>query len=54
MDAYEKMAKKLMEKFMDAYTDGFCALLQKQVDAVVDELKGGEQRCHTTMTETNL
>lgn len=43
MNAYEKMAKKLMEKFKDAYNDGFCVLLQKQVDAVVKELKEREQ-----------
>ena len=36
-EAYEKIIKMLKAQFRNAYTDGFCATLENQLDDVLSE-----------------
>lgn len=43
IEAYERMKKELMHRFEEAFTDGFCVVLENNVNMVVEALKEREQ-----------
>ena len=42
LEAFDKMQKALMERFEEAFNDGFCGILKNNVNQVVTELKARE------------
>ena len=42
IEAYETMRKELMYRFTEAFSDGFCKILENNVDDVVRSLKARE------------
>jgi hypothetical protein len=42
LDAYNTMKKELMDRFIEAFNDGFCAILENNIDEVLKNLKARE------------